>query len=93
MLSEWCVQENGKQNRPAVWLQFPRRILLLLIAFGLTLLILRGARDVIKLPPGSHEIDWSILPFGPKRCPLAGCITLLEKKNWSICSGICCCRS
>lgn len=60
MLSEWCVQEKGKQNRPAVWLQIPRRILLLLIAFGVTLLLLRGARDVIKLPPGSHEIDWAI---------------------------------
>ncbi|MBN1937878.1 MAG: hypothetical protein JW934_24705 [Anaerolineae bacterium] len=36
------VRQNDRSDRLSLWIQLPRRILLLLIAFGLALLLLRG---------------------------------------------------
>ena len=55
---------GGRQEQLATWLQFPRRIVLLLIAFGTAMVLIAALRGpllgVLDVPPGlGQELDWS----------------------------------
>ena len=57
------VSGQKKQERLVTWIQLPRRIGLLLLAFALALILVRALRGPLLAsapqPPG-REIDWSV---------------------------------